>query len=101
MVKVQSLDWKDPLGEGMATHSSILACRIAWTEEPSGLQSMGLQRVKHKRVTNTFTSSSSVVKIPCFHCQRNSSNSGRVTKIPHATQHGKKKKSLLFSEYSP
>ena len=44
---VQSLGWKDPLEKGMATHSSILACRIPWTEEPGGLQSMGLQRVRH------------------------------------------------------
>ena len=44
---VQSLDWEDPLEEGMATHSSILAWRIPWTENPSGLQSMGLQRVGH------------------------------------------------------
>ena len=36
---------EDPLEEGMATHSSILAWRIPWTEEPGGLQSMGLQRV--------------------------------------------------------
>ena len=36
--------WEDPLEEGMATHSSILAWRIPWTEEPGGLQSMGLQR---------------------------------------------------------
>ena len=37
----------DPLKEGMATHSSILAWEIGWTEEPSGLQSIGLQRVRH------------------------------------------------------
>ena len=40
---VQSLDWEDPLDKGMATHSSIFAWRIPWTEEPGGLQSMGLQ----------------------------------------------------------
>ena len=40
---VQSLHWEDPLEKGMATHSSILAWRIPWTEEPGGLQSMGLQ----------------------------------------------------------
>ena len=40
---VQSLGWEDPLEEGMATHSSILAWRIPWTEEPGGLQSMGSQ----------------------------------------------------------
>ena len=44
---VRSLGWEDPLEEGMATHSSILAWRIPWTEEPGGLQSMGSQRVKH------------------------------------------------------
>ena len=38
---VQSLGWEDPLEEGMATHSSILAWRIPWTEEPGGLRSMG------------------------------------------------------------
>ena len=38
---VQSLSWKDPLEEGMAAHSSILAMRIPWTEEPGWLQSMG------------------------------------------------------------
>ena len=38
---------EDPLEEGMATHSSLLAWRIPWTEEPGGLQSMGLQRVGH------------------------------------------------------
>ena len=37
--------------KGMATHSSILAWEIPWTEEPGGLQSMGLQRVRHDRVT--------------------------------------------------
>ena len=45
--RVQSGGWKDPLGEEMATHSSILAWEISWTEEPGGLQSMGLQRIGH------------------------------------------------------
>ena len=45
--QVQSLGQKDPLEKGMATHSSILAWRIPWIEEPGGLQSMGLQRVGH------------------------------------------------------
>ena len=40
-------DPEDPLEKGMATHSSILAWRIPWTEDPGGLQSMGLQRVGH------------------------------------------------------
>ena len=45
--QVQSLGWEDPLEEGMATHSSILAWRIPWKEEPGGLQSLGSQRVGH------------------------------------------------------
>ena len=51
--QVLSLSWKDPLKKEMATHSSILAWRIPWTEEPRGLQSMGFQRVGHDWVTNT------------------------------------------------
>ena len=43
--RVRSLDWEDPLGKEMTTHSSILAWRIPLTEEPGGLQSMGSQRV--------------------------------------------------------
>ena len=46
-MQVQSLGQEDPLEEGMATHSSILARRIPWTEEPGRLQSMGSQRVGH------------------------------------------------------
>ena len=48
---IQSLGGEDPVEKGMATHSSILAWRITWTEEPGGLQSMVSQRVGH--VTNT------------------------------------------------
>ena len=44
---VPSLGWEDPLEEGVATHSSVLAWRIPWTEESGGLQSMGSQRVGH------------------------------------------------------
>ena len=44
---VQSLGWEDPLEEGMATHSSIVAWEILRREKPGGLQSMGLQRVGH------------------------------------------------------
>ena len=46
--QVQFLGWEDLLEEGMATHSSILAWRIPWTEEPDGPQFIGLQRVGHK-----------------------------------------------------
>ena len=44
--QVQSLAREDPLEEGMASHSSVLAWRILWTEEPGGLQPMGSQRVR-------------------------------------------------------
>ena len=45
--QVQFLGWEDPLEKEMATHSSMLAWRIPWTEEPGGLQSMGSQKVGH------------------------------------------------------
>ena len=44
---VPDLVWEDSLDKGMATHSSIFAWRIPWKEEPDGLKSMGLQRVRH------------------------------------------------------
>ena len=53
--QVQSLGQEGPLEKGMATHSSILAWRIPWTEEPGGLHSMVSQRMGHSWVTNTFT----------------------------------------------
>ena len=61
---VRSLGQEDPLEKEMATHSSIFAWRIPWTEESGGLQSMGSQRVRHDYVTNTFT----------FHRRGNSSH---------------------------
>ena len=51
---IPSLGQEDPLEKGMATHSSILACRILWTEDPGRLQLMELQRVEHDWVTNTI-----------------------------------------------
>ena len=45
--QVQSLGWEDPLEKEMATHSSILAWKFPWTDEPGGLQSIRLQRVGH------------------------------------------------------
>ena len=46
-MRVQPLGWEDPLEKEMATHSSVLAWRIPWTEELGGLQLMGRQRVRH------------------------------------------------------
>ena len=54
--RVQSLGWEDLLEKEMATHSSILAWKIPWTEEPGRPQSMGSQRVGHDGVTNTSAS---------------------------------------------
>ena len=50
-MRVQSLEWEDPLEKEMATHSNILAWEIPWTEEPSGLQPMGSQRDRHNLAT--------------------------------------------------
>ena len=52
---VWSLDWEEPLEKKMATHFSILAWRIPWTEEPGGLQSIGSQRVRHDWATNRLS----------------------------------------------
>ena len=51
---VWSLGWEDPLEKEMAIHSSVLARKISWTEEPGGLQSMGSQRARHDWATNTY-----------------------------------------------
>ena len=60
---VQSLGWEDPLEEGIATHSSILAWRIPWTEESGRLQSMGSQRVGHNLATSLHGFSNSHVRM--------------------------------------
>ena len=61
---VQSLGGEDPLDNRMATHFSILAWRISWTEEPDGLQSTGSQRVKHNGATNTHLLFSFTPQLP-------------------------------------
>ena len=53
--RVQSLGWEDLLEKEMATHSSILAWEIPWTEEPGGLQSMGSQRGGHDFTCTYFS----------------------------------------------
>ena len=52
--QVQSLGWEDPLEKEMPTHSSTLAWKIPWTEEPGRLQSMGSQRVRHDWATSLY-----------------------------------------------
>ena len=67
--QVRSLGWEDPQEEKMATHSSILSWKIPWVEEPSGLQSMGLQRIGHDWAEQSLpegTSSTEVINsAPC------------------------------------
>ena len=54
-IQVHSLGWEDPLEKGMATHTSILAWRIPWTEESERVQSLGSQRVRHDWATKTVS----------------------------------------------
>ena len=54
-IRIQSLGGEDPLEKETTTHCSILTWEISWTEEPVGLQSLGSQRDRHDRATNTFT----------------------------------------------
>ena len=65
---IQFLGWEDPLEKGMTTHSSILAWRTPWTEEPGRLQFMGSQRVRHDWATNTWGFPGGTSKEPA--CQR-------------------------------
>ena len=71
--QVRSLGWEDPLEKEMATHSSTLAWKIPWTEEPGRLQSMGSQRVRHNWATSLvhwISQFSSVQSLSCLsHCQ--------------------------------
>ena len=64
--QVWSLDQEDPLEKGMAPHSSILAWRISWTEEPGKLQSTGSQRVRHDWATNTHIHTCIFININCW-----------------------------------
>ena len=95
---VWSLGWEDPLEEGMATHSSILAWRIPWTEEPGGLQSMGSQRVrrgwsdaahtaKHGgRISKTWVSPCPGRWLPCDNlasCSLSSWRTALICKLGH------------------
>ena len=74
---VQSLGWEDPLEKEIATHSSILAWRIPWTEEPGGPQSMGSQRVGHDLVTKQQQLSIRLI-FPTLTTQQKSANGQRI-----------------------
>ena len=79
--RARSLGWEDPLEKEMETHSSNLAWKILWTEEPGGLESMGSQRVGHDWVINTFTllSSSPLYRWVNWHSEK-------LNNSPKATQ---------------
>ena len=64
---IQSLGQKDPLEKGMATHSSIVAWRIPWAEEPGRLQSTGLQRVGHESLSAELLQSNSAKQMLFLH----------------------------------
>ena len=64
--QVQYLGQEDPLEKEMATHSSILAWRLPWTEEPGGLQSMGSQRAGHDSATNAVNMTIFVCLLSCL-----------------------------------
>ena len=81
---VQSLGREDPLEEDKAIHSSILACRIPWTEKPGGLQSTGSQRVRHDWVTNTFKPHGHCCSCLCVWLPLRSQPSGFYTPAPPA-----------------
>ena len=66
-MQVQSLSWEDSLEKKIATHSSILAWEIPWTEETGGLQSLGLQKSLHDLVPKTTTSEKAVASGKILH----------------------------------
>ena len=70
--QVQSLGREKPLEKEMATHSSLLAWRIPWTEAPTGLQSMGLQRVGHDWLTHTHAGITSLFHLLNTQAKRDS-----------------------------
>ena len=92
-MQVRSLGWEDPLEMEMATYSSILVWRLQWTEEPAGLQSMGVHRIKH----NSFFRFSILVKSYgiCFLCVYY-----LLSMIPTKSTHYLKGNSVQFSSDS-
>ena len=92
-MKVRSLCWEDPLEEGTATHSSILAWRIPWTEEPGGLPSIRLHRVGHDSSdlaymqVHLFLKKTNRKDHPCFLTKQKQTHRHRVQNYGH--QRGK------------
>ena len=109
-ILVWSLGWEDLLEKGMATHSGIVAWKIPWTEEPGGLQSMGLQRIGHDWVPRptlllTFTFSGTSLPVQWLRlCTAHAGGVGLIpcqgTKIPHTAwwkKTNKQKKNYITS----
>ena len=86
----QSLGWKDLLKKGMATHSTILVWGIPWTEEPGGLQSMGLQTVGHDWAANTHLHACQTIQYNLFmslwkiHCSARPHREGNGTPLQYS-----------------
>ena len=89
--QVQSLGWEDSLEKGMAIHSSVVAWRIPWTEEPGGLQSLGLQRVQD--MTERLTLSLSWTKKQNKNKTNNEADISQLLGFPGGSD-GKKKKNV-------
>ena len=86
-MRVRSLVWEDPLEEGIATHSSILARTIPWTEESVGLESIGSQRVRHDWSDWAHTGGISG-KEPSCRCRRHIRDVGFITGLADSLEKG-------------
>ena len=93
--QVQSLGQEDPLEKKMATHSSILAWRIPWMEEPGRLQSMGSQRVRHDFIFQEFKETRGKISVVLKGLELSWWRLGINQEMPQA--HQQKRSFLLFS----
>ena len=96
LIQVQSLGGEDPLEKEMATHSSILAWRIPWTEELGRLQSMGSQRVGHNWATKTHTPGEGNGNPSQYSCLGSPTHRG----VWRATAHGASKSRTQLSKHT-
>ena len=104
-IQVQSLGCEDPLEKGMAIHSSILALRIPWTEDPGQLQSMGSQTVGHNWATNPTKITWRALPddsfpLPSFRCLLLHRNANPYLYIYHSNSHTILQR-LVYVSYSP
>ena len=92
---VPSLDQEDPLEKGMATHSSTLAWRIPWAEDPGRLQSMGLQRVRHDWATE-LNRTAHIYRQPREEGERRCQATSQLPKMPWRRLGSNRHKCNLF-----